>query len=112
MPFSILCPHKGCRDQMEPYLDTDTNLVYCSSCDQEIPNITHFVKIQMKSFKQFRKKKTISFSVKCQKCSKEDRPKIVNDQIICSFCKAEHAHLSEPFKILLKDKLKSIEQDV
>lgn len=112
MPFLMPCPSKGCGDHMEPYLDPADNKVYCSSCDNEMSNVTHFVKIQLKSLKQFKKKKSISFSVKCQKCSKEDRPKIVNNNIICPYCKSIHSHLSEPFKIMLKEKLKSVNEDI
>jgi DNA-directed RNA polymerase subunit RPC12/RpoP len=112
MPFLMPCPNKGCGDQMEPYLDPSDNKVYCSSCDKEISNVTHFVKIQMKSLKQYRKKKSLSFLVKCQKCSKEDRPKIVKDKIVCPNCNEDHSHLSEPFKIMLKEQLKKVNQDV
>lgn len=112
MPFLMLCPNKGCGSQMEPYLELTDNKVYCSNCDKEISNVTHFVKMQMKSLKQFRKKKNLSFSVKCQKCNKEDRPKIVNKEVACPSCNTIHSHLSEPFKIMLKEQLKTANQDV
>ena len=104
MPFLMLCPNKGCGSQMEPYLELTDN--------KEISNVTHFVKMQMKSLKQFRKKKNLSFSVKCQKCNKEDRPKIVNKEVACPSCNTIHSHLSEPFKIMLKEQLKTANQDV
>lgn len=107
MPFSMYCTNKGCGEQMEPYLDLSDDKVYCSNCDREIVNVTHFVKVQMKTLKQFRQKKSIAFGVKCKKCSRESVPKILNDKIVCSFCDTEHTHLSEPFKILLKDKIKN-----
>ena len=106
------CSNKGCGKHMEPYLDPSDDKVYCSECDRELANITHFVKIQMKTFKQFRQKKTISFAVKCKKCGKEDRPKLKGQDVICPNCNATHDHLSEPFKIMLKDKLKTVSQDV
>jgi predicted Zn-ribbon and HTH transcriptional regulator len=112
MPFLMLCPNKGCGANIEPYLDPSDNKVYCSSCDKEIPNVTHFVKTQMKSLKQFKPKKTVSFGVKCQKCFKEDRPKIINKDIACPHCKSIHSHLSEPFKIMLKDKLKTAGEEL
>lgn len=112
MAFSMVCNNKGCGEHMEPYLDKDTDKVHCSCCDKEITNVTHFVKAQMKSLKQFRQKKAISFSVKCNFCSKEDRPIIVKDDILCSFCKKAHTHLSEPFKHMLKDNLKKATQDI
>ena len=112
MAFSIICSNKGCGEQMEPYLDKDTDKVYCSSCDKELVNITHFVKIQMKSMKQYKQKKTISFGVKCQSCNKDDRPVILDNKIICPSCKKEHSHLSEAFKNMLKDNLKKAAQDI
>jgi hypothetical protein len=112
MPFLMQCSNKGCGDHMEPYLDQSDKKVYCSSCDKELVNVTHFVKIQMKTLKQFKQKKSISFGVKCQKCSKEERPYIVKNDIICPHCKATHDHLSEPFKIMLREKLKTANQDI
>ena len=97
---------------MEPYLDPKDDKVYCSECDREIANITHFAKIQMKALKQFRQKKVISFAVKCQKCGKEDRPKLVGEDIVCQACKKPLDHLSEPFKIMLREKLKTVSNDV
>ena len=66
----------------------------------------------MKSLKQFRQKKVISFAVKCQKCGKEERPKIVGNDIVCKSCNNIHTHLSEPFKIMLREKLRTATQDV
>lgn len=110
--FSMVCNNKGCGKQMEPYIDQTDDKVYCSLCNKEITNITHFAKTQMKSLKQFKQKKTTSFSVKCQNCGKEERPKLVKEDIICPSCNKVHSHLSEPFKIMLKDKLKTVSQDV
>jgi hypothetical protein len=112
MPFSMVCTNKGCGQLMEPYLDPATSQVYCSSCDKELSNITHFVKHQMKQFKQFRPKKTVSFGVKCKSCNLEDRPVVLNKEIVCPSCKKPHTHLSEAFKLMLKDNLKTINKDI
>ena len=66
----------------------------------------------MKTLKQFRQKITVPFGVKCQYCLFEAQPKIVNDNIVCPKCDKVHNHLSEPFKIMLKDKLKTTNRDV
>jgi ribosomal protein L34E len=109
MPFSMVCPNKGCGKQMDPYIDKSTDKVHCSICDGEIQNVTHFAKVQMKSLKQFKNSKnTTSFSVKCSKCAKESRPVISNKQVICPFCKNQHSHLSETFKLMLIDTLPNI----
>ena len=51
MAFSTFCTNKGCGKIQEPYLDPQTDRVHCSLCDQEIVNLTPFVKSQMKSMK-------------------------------------------------------------
>lgn len=103
---------EGCHKQMEPFIDPKTDKVYCSLCDRQLDNINHFTKIQMKTLKQFRQKSTASFSVKCKKCGKEERPKLVGQDIVCPGCKKPHDHLSEPFKIMLRDKLKTAGMDI
>ena len=112
MPFAINCTNKGCGMMQEPYIDPKTDKVYCSLCDKEITNLTHFAKMQMKSLKQFKPKNTISFSVKCLKCGKEDRPKIINNDIVCAFCGDPLKHLSVPFRNMLKEKLKTAGKDI
>ena len=77
MPFSVICNNRDCRQLQNPYLDKDTNLVYCSACDAEITNITPFIKNQMRMNKQFRttnKAKKKAFELKCPLCLKESRP--------------------------------------
>lgn len=106
------CTNKGCGKIMEPYLDVKEDKVYCSLCDKELQNITYFVKVQMKSLKQFRQKQNKPFSVICKKCKKEDRPKLVGQDIVCSGCNKLLDHLSEPFKIVLREKLKTTDKDV
>jgi Zn finger protein HypA/HybF involved in hydrogenase expression len=66
----------------------------------------------MKALKQFRQKQAVAFGVKCQKCGKEAQPKVVGDDIVCPGCNNPHDHLSEPFKMMLKDKLRTANKDV
>jgi len=108
MAFSITCTNKGCCKIQEPYIDPLTNKIYCSLCDKEIENITIFVKNQMKLSKQFKQKVKVSFCIKCEKCKKESRPKIVNDDIVCPNCNNILDNLSLPFKNMLKDQLKKL----
>jgi hypothetical protein len=110
--FSTQCNNKNCGKINTPYLDPANDKVYCGSCDNEITNLTHFVKIQMKANKQYKQKQPKSFSIKCPSCKKEDRPKLINNDIVCSSCLKPLAHLSEPFKIMLKEQLKSAAKDV
>lgn len=106
------CTAKGCGKIMEPYLDVKDDKVYCSLCDKELVGITYFVKVQMKSLKQFRQRQPKPFAVKCQSCGKEDRPKLVGQDIVCVSCGKPLNHLSEPFKIMLREKLRTTDKDV
>lgn len=98
--------------QMEPFIDPKTDKVYCGLCEQEMQGVTHFTKVTLKNLKQFRAKKVIAFGVKCQNCGREDRPKVVGDDIVCPLCNKPHTHLSAPFKAMLKEKLKTAGKDV
>lgn len=116
MAFTTYCSAKGCGNTQEPYLDTNDNKVYCSNCNSEIPNITQFVKSQMKMNKQFRQKQTKTFSVKCNKCGKEERPKLVKvgaiEDIVCGVCSKSLDSLTPIFKNMLKEKLKTVDKDI
>lgn len=112
MAFMTTCMQKGCHKNMTPYIDPKTDKVYCEECDAEISNITYFAKVQMKSLKQYKKKVNTSFAVKCVNCGKEDRPKLVKDDVVCPSCNKPHSHLSEPFKIMLREKLKTAGSDI
>lgn len=112
MPFSMPCNNKGCGKMQEPYIDTKDDKVYCSLCDKEMANISHFTKVQMKSLKQFKQKTTVSFSVKCRSCNKEGRPKVIKEEVVCSSCMKPLDHLSIPFKNMLKEQLKTADKDI
>jgi uncharacterized CHY-type Zn-finger protein len=112
MPFAMSCTNKGCYKTQEPYLDPKDDKVYCSVCDKEIANISYFAKVQMKGMKQFRQKKSTSFAVKCGKCDKTERPKVVNDDVVCGVCSKPLDNLSLPFKNMLKEKLKTADKEI
>ncbi|HEY5267792.1 MAG TPA: hypothetical protein VII94_01505 [Candidatus Saccharimonadales bacterium] len=98
--------------QMEPYMDPKTEQVFCSLCNKEMPGITHFNKVTLKNLRQYKQKVTDTFVTKCQNCNKEAQPKVMGDDIVCPHCNKSHSHLSEPFKLMLKDKLKTTKQDI
>ena len=112
MAFSIVCTNKGCGKLQAPYLDKDEDKVYCSECKLEITNITSFIKNQMRMNKQYRQKERKSFAVKCESCKAEERPKLVNDEIICGSCNKKLDKLSPSFIAMLKQRLKKVDQDV
>ena len=107
MAFMLDCTNKGCGETQAPYLDKDTNKVYCSACNREIMNITIFTKNQMKSLKQFKVREKKPFAVKCNSCNTEDKPFLIKDKIVCSFCSKELTHLTESFVRMLKIQLKN-----
>lgn len=98
--------------QIEPFMDPKTEKIYCPLCNNEMLNVSHFMKVTMKTLKQFKQKVTDTFVVKCTNCGTEAQPKVLNDNIVCSQCDKVHNHLSEPFKIMLKDKLKTTNRDI
>lgn len=106
------CMNKSCNKTVTPYLDKDTNKVYCSECDSEIQNVTHFAKVQMQTLKQYKQKKTKSFSVKCVSCKKEDRPQIIGNDIFCKYCNSEQTQITAFFKKILIEQLKKIDEDI
>ncbi len=112
MAFSTFCTTKGCGKIQEPYIDPKENKVYCSLCDGEITNLTHFVKVQMKSNKQYKQKKAVPFATKCVKCGAEERPKVVKNDVVCGSCQKPMDNLSPIFKNMLKEKLKTTDHDV
>jgi hypothetical protein len=107
--LQIPCPK--CTKYQPPYLDPKTEKVYCSACNQEIPG-THFIKVQLKALKQYKEVNKTSFSVKCDKCSNEDRPALINNQIYCVSCKKEIGNLTEVFKEMLRVNLGKADKDV
>lgn len=121
MAVSLVCNNKYLDQKtkkmkvcglIEPCMDPKTEKIYCSLCNNEMTNVTHFVKVTMKTLKQFRQKSTVPFGVKCQNCGKEAQPKIVNNDVVCPQCLKSHEHLSEPFKIMLRDKLKTANREI
>lgn len=105
MPVQIQCPHKGCMKVQEAWIDPKTDKVYCSLCNREIVNVNHFMKVQLKTLKQYRPKNTTAFSVKCTACQKEGAPVLHNGDIVCSGCLSPLNNLSPIFKNMLKDQL-------
>jgi len=89
----------------EAWLDPKTDKVYCSLCEKEIPNVNHFMKVQLKTLRQFRPKKTGAFVVKCGKCEKENTPILQNNDIVCPSCSSPLNNLSPIFKNMLKEQL-------
>lgn len=108
--YSINGKSKKCGS-VEAYLDLQTDKVFCPNCENEM-TVNHFAKSTLKTLKQYKQKSTATFVVKCQFCKKEEQPVISNNLIVCPHCQKEHQHLSEPFKLMLKDRLKTVNKGV
>jgi len=104
MAFLIQCSNKGCYQSTEALLDSN-NKVICAKCSKEIVNVTEFMKKQMKSAGQVLKNIKKEFAFKCASCNVIDQPIIKGDLFYCSSCNKEMKNISEPFKIILKEKL-------
>src|ERR1035437_2231591 len=92
---------------MQPYIDPKTEKVYCSTCNAEILNVSHFAKTTLKTLKQYKQKSTATFSITCKNCGHEAQPQIIDDKdVVCPKCKKEHSQLTEPFKLMLKQCIK------
>lgn len=112
MKFTICCTNKGCYKLQEPYLDLSTNKVYCTLCEEEIANVSAIIKNQMKLNKQTQKPKTQStFSVKCQHCSANDSPNLINNKLYCKSCNKELTNITEIFKNMLINKMKGAKKE-
>jgi hypothetical protein len=109
MSVQTLCPH--CNKTQNPYINPKTDEVFCGACNKQMP-ANHFMKMQLKTLKQYREVKKVPFGVKCQKCGKEDKPKDTGTDIVCGACGDTLDHLTEQFKRMLKIQLKKTNSDV
>jgi ribosomal protein L34E len=109
MGFRIFCDQKGCRKEMEPALDKTDNKVYCTECGKEIHCVTEFAKNQMVSLGMVKResKRQQAFSVRCNKCNKENPPTLKKDRLHCAHCDAEIEGLSAPFALAIKEFLRA-----
>ena len=108
MAVNVTCT--SCGKFMEPYIDKKDK-TYCSICDCELTNISHFAKHQMKACGQIKKKEQKSFAFKCTSCGKTDRPLLNKADVVCSNCK-KPMNLPEAYKIMLREQLKLVDKDI
>ena len=111
MAITVACQNKGCGKLQAPYLDQETNKTFCSECHGEV-QVGDFMKRQLLMNKQFRKREQKSFSVKCEACRVEARPKIVGGEVICSACEKKLDKLSPAFITMLKLNLSKADQEI
>jgi Zn finger protein HypA/HybF involved in hydrogenase expression len=112
MAFMLTCTNKGCGKTNAPVLDIKDNEVYCSECGNIIKNISHFTKTQMKSLKQINKPAKASYSVRCDKCKQDLRPKIENNILVCGNCSNPNLNVSKPFELLIRNAIKDGDEEL
>lgn len=100
--FSMYC--NSCNKQNEPYLDKDTDIVYCSECDKEMV-VNPFTKNQMRSMKQYRTSAPSAATISCAKCKKTTKAVVLNKDLCCGACKQPHEHLTRQFKQILMEQI-------
>jgi len=99
----LTCPNKECRKLSDVKLNEKTNEVVCESCGNVIPNVTSFVKNNLRANKEFIKVGTKSnFNVKCSKCGRVVGPLLVNNKVTCPDCKGEIT-LSKAFENVFRE---------
>ena len=88
MTFQMQCHNKECRKFTEPLLDESNDTIVCGDCFVEIKNVTVFVKNQLRSSRQIKKKTAHAkaFAVKCKWCSSSDAPILKGDKLFCTTC--------------------------
>lgn len=107
MGFIMYCDNKKCGKSQEPYLDKETDEVFCSECGNTITNVTQFAKNSMRGMSQFKKtvKAQQAFTVKCEGCSKMSQPKLHKNTLICPHCGKEHKTIQAPMAHAIKQYL-------
>ena len=109
MAVRIPCPH--CKKEQEPILDPKKDQVSCTLCN-EIIDVNHFVKVQLKALKQYGEIKRVPFGVKCDKCNKNETPVEQDGEIVCGACHKPLSNLTDTFKRMLQDKLSRVKKDI
>jgi predicted RNA-binding Zn-ribbon protein involved in translation (DUF1610 family) len=88
----------------EVKLDPDTDEVICLQCGDPIKTVTSFIKVELRTKKQFVKRasSSSSFAVQCGKCGKKVRPIPDGKGFNCPECKAKIA-VSKAFENVLRE---------
>lgn len=109
MPVRISCP--TCKKEMEPYLDKKSDLVFCDCCNADC-NANHFLKMQLKAFKQYREPKIESFAVICNNCNHKGTPVLKKNNVCCAKCSKPITTIGDAFKKMLIEFLPTAQKDV
>lgn len=85
----LQCQTKGCYLEDEHQLDTSTNEVYCTKCNNTI-NVPATTKKVLKNMGQIRRTAKSGIQNKCKKCGHTNKPvlKKLSGQVYTALCRA------------------------
>lgn len=104
MGFLMYCGNKDCGADNEPLLDLATDKVHCSKCGKEMPDVTSFAKVSMRSMGQVKRevKSQLAFAVLCDGCGVSVQPVLLLNKLSCPRCKVEHKNIAAPYSHAIK----------
>lgn len=112
MPFQLQCNNLKCKKMGFHTLNVATNKVECLECGNEITNINHFTKVQLKTLGQIKRGNKTAFAIKCQKCRMEALPKLDgNDKLVCAGCQSPIT-VAKPMEIMVREQIKKGGNDI
>lgn len=106
----LQCTNGKCRQMAEVKLDPVTDEVICLQCGNPIKTVTSFIKVQLRTQKQFikRAKDNQAFSIQCPKCGKKVVPAPINKELTefkCPECQSKFS-LTKAFENVLREQLR------
>lgn len=104
--FTTLC--RNCKADVDPVLDEQNDTIVCPDCYKELENMSPFIKVQLRAYKQVKKpkKQQTAYSILCKKCNATVKPVVKNGQFLCSACGAVMNNISDTFKNLILENSK------
>lgn len=109
MEFRCYCDNVNCHKEMNPVVDKNTLVAYCTICNQPINNVSIFMKRQLVCNGQIVKQevKKSAWSLKCHSCTQIGTPIDQDGKLCCAFCKKELKNINPVSEKLIKQYLKS-----
>lgn len=109
MVFRCYCDNENCHKEMNPVVDKNTLVAYCTICNQPINSLNIFIRRQMAYDGQIVKQeiKKSAWALKCGKCTKIATPIEQDGKLCCAFCKEVLQNVNPVSEKLIKQYLKS-----
>jgi predicted nucleic acid-binding Zn ribbon protein len=109
MEFRCYCDNQECHQEMNPVVDKDTLVAYCTVCNKPINNVSVFMKRQLVYNGQVVKQevKKSAWALKCPKCTQTGTPIEQDGKLCCAFCKEPIPNVNPVSEKLIRQYLKS-----